>query len=180
MKPSRQWRIVNPKMLVLGIDPGIAITGYGIVQTSRQNDYECIDYGVVTTESSMPDAVRLKILYDALTQIIARYQPETSAVEKLFFQKNVKTAIAVGQARGVAMLTLAQANLPVMEYTPNEVKQTVCGYGNAGKQQVQRMVQTLLRLESLPKPDDAADALAVAICHINHQHFSNLIQHSKT
>ena len=163
-------------MLVMGIDPGIAITGYGIIQTGPRNEYQCIDYGVVTTQAGTPDAERLSILYDELTALIQRYQPDSSAVEKLFFQKNVKTALAVGQARGVAMLTLAQANLPIQEYTPNDVKQTVCGYGNADKQQVQRMVQTLLHLDELPKPDDAADALAVAICHINHQSFNNFVQ----
>lgn len=160
----------------MGIDPGIAITGYGIIQTGPRNEYQCIDYGVVTTQAGTPDAERLSILYDELTALIQRYQPDSSAVEKLFFQKNVKTALAVGQARGVAMLTLAQANLPIQEYTPNDVKQTVCGYGNADKQQVQRMVQTLLHLDELPKPDDAADALAVAICHINHQSFNNFVQ----
>lgn len=162
-------------MLVIGIDPGIAITGYGIIRTDQQNEYQCIDYGVVTTKANLPDAERLNILYQALTDLITLHRPDSSAVEKLFFQKNVKTAIAVGQARGVAMLTLAQAHLPIQEYTPNEIKQTVCGYGSAGKQQVQRMVQALLRLDELPTPDDAADALAVAICHINHQSFSNLI-----
>jgi crossover junction endodeoxyribonuclease RuvC len=165
-------------MLVLGIDPGIAITGYGIIRTNDRNEYQCEDYGIVTTSSSLSDAERLCILYDELSKLIQRHNPDTSAVEKLFFQKNVKTAIAVGQARGVALLTLAQANLPVIEYTPNEVKQTVCGYGNAGKTQVQRMVQTLLMLEEIPKPDDAADALAVAICHINHQSFKNILNQS--
>lgn len=160
----------------MGIDPGIAITGYGIIQTGTRNEYQCIDYGVVTTQAGTPDAERLSILYDELTALIQRYQPDSSAVEKLFFQKNVKTALAVGQARGVVMLTLAQANLPIQEYTPNDVKQTVCGYGSADKQQVQRMVQTLLHLDELPKPDDAADALAVAICHINHQSFNNFVQ----
>lgn len=163
-------------MLVLGIDPGIAITGYGLVRTDDRSDYECITYGVVTTKAGLPDAERLKIIYDELTQLILLHRPDSSAVEKLFFQKNVKTAISVGQARGVAMLTLAEAHLPITEYTPNEIKQTVCGYGNAGKAQVQRMVQTLLRLEELPKPDDAADALAVAICHINHQSYQRLTQ----
>jgi crossover junction endodeoxyribonuclease RuvC len=163
-------------MLVLGIDPGIAITGYGLVRTDDRSDYQCVAYGVVTTKAGLPDAERLKILYDELTQLILLHRPDTSAVEKLFFQKNVKTAISVGQARGVAMLTLAEGNLPITEYTPNEIKQTVCGYGNAGKTQVQRMVQTLLRLEELPKPDDAADALAVAICHINHQSYQRLTQ----
>ena len=155
-------------MLVLGIDPGIAITGYGLVQTDPRNDYECVTYGVITTRAGLPDAERLNILFDELTQLILLHRPDVSAVEKLFFQKNVKTAISVGQARGVTMLTLAQASLPIAEYTPNEVKQTVCGYGSAGKTQVQRMVQALLSLDELPKPDDAADALAVAICHIHH------------
>lgn len=163
-------------MLVLGIDPGIAITGFGLVRTDAQTNYQCVDFGVVTTPSKLEDYQRLQLLYEQLSEIIGRHQPDSSAVEKLFFQKNVRTAISVGQARGVAMLTLAQAQLPVKEYTPNEIKQTVCGYGNAGKSQIQRMVQTLLDLDDLPKPDDAADALAVAICHINHQSFANRIQ----
>ena len=167
-------------MLVLGIDPGIAITGYGLIRTDRQDNYQCVDYGVVTTKAGLEDAVRLRILYDGLTDIIHHHQPEFSAVEKLFFQKNVRTAISVGQARGVALLTLAQADLPVQEYTPNEIKQTVCGYGNASKIQVQRMVQSLLQLDDLPKPDDAADALAVAICHINHQSFNDFVKQSRT
>jgi len=167
-------------MLVLGIDPGIAITGYGLIQTDRQNNYQCVDYGVVTTKAGLEDAERLRILYNGLSELINRHQPEFSAVEKLFFQKNVRTAISVGQARGVALLTLAQAGLPVKEYTPNEIKLTVCGYGSATKIQVQRMVQSLLQLDDLPKPDDAADALAVAICHIHHQSFNDYIQQSKT
>lgn len=166
-------------MLVLGIDPGIAITGYGLVRTHPQNDYECLTYGVVTTKAGLSDAERLKILFEELSELIILHRPESCAVEKLFFQKNVKTALSVGQARGVAMLTLAQAGLPIAEYTPNEIKQTVCGYGNASKIQVQRMVQALLRLEDLPKPDDAADALAVAICHINHQSFNQRVQQAQ-
>jgi crossover junction endodeoxyribonuclease RuvC len=166
-------------MLVLGIDPGIAITGYGLIQTDKRNEYQCVDYGIVTTQADQPDSERLKILFNELREIISRHHPDSSAVEKLFFQKNVKTAISVGQARGVAMLTLAQADLPVHEYTPNEIKQTVCGYGSAGKGQMQRMVQTLLHLDDLPKPDDAADALAVAICHIHHQSFNNLVHQSQ-
>lgn len=163
-------------MLVLGIDPGIAITGYGLIRTDRRNEYQSVDYGVVTTQARLSDPERLKILFDALSDIIKQHSPDVSAVEKLYFQKNVKTAISVGQARGVTLLTLARADLQVYEYNPNEIKQTVCGYGNAGKQQMQRMVQTLLQLEELPKPDDAADALAVAICHIHHQSFSHLIK----
>ncbi len=167
-------------MLALGIDPGIAITGYGLVQVDGNNDYHCVDYGVVTTEAGIPDAKRLQILFKELTQLIQRHHPDSSAVEKLFFQKNVKTAISVGQARGVALLTLGQADLSIHEYTPMEIKQTVCGYGNAGKRQVQRMVQTLLGLAELPSPDDAADALAVAICHIHHQSFNRRVQSAST
>ena len=166
-------------MLVLGIDPGIAITGYGLVQIENRNEVKCIHYGVVTTPPGIEDATRLKILFNELTDLIQYHRPDSSAVEKLFFQKNVRTALAVGQARGVAMLTLAQADCPIKEYTPNEIKQTVCGYGNASKSQVQRMVQTLLQLDELPRPDDAADALAVAICHIHHQSFNNFVAHAK-
>lgn len=162
-------------MLVLGIDPGLAITGFGLVRTTERNEYACVDYGVLRTASNLPDAQRLLKLYDELTALINQHHPDSSAVEKLFFQKNVKTALSVGQARGVVMLTLAQANLSIHEYTPNVVKQTICGYGKAGKRQIQRMVQTLLHLNELPEPDDAADALAVAICHINHQSFHNLL-----
>jgi crossover junction endodeoxyribonuclease RuvC len=118
-------------------------------------------------------------LFEQLTDLIHLHRPDSSAVEKLYFQKNVKTAISVGQARGVAMLTLAQAGLSIAEYTPNEVKQSVCGYGSAGKSQVQRMVQALLRLEDLPHPDDAADALAVAICHISHHTYNQRIENAQ-
>ena len=162
-------------MLVLGIDPGIAITGYGFIKTDQHHQYSCVDYGVIRTQADLSDPSRLIVLFDALTELIGRYRPDTSTVEKLFFQRNVKTALSVGQARGVVMLALAQANLPIHEYTPNEIKQTITGYGNAGKRQIQRMVQTLLNLDDLPKPDDAADALAVGICHIHHQSFNNLI-----
>jgi len=167
-------------MLVLGIDPGIAITGYGLIQTGDRSDYQCIDYGVIRTESGIPDPDRLAFLYKELKDLLRQYQVDSSAVEKLFFQKNVRTAFSVGQARGVTLLALAQSKLPISEYTPNEIKQTVCGYGNAGKAQVQRMVQALLHLADLPKPDDAADALAVAICHINHQSFNNFVQKAET
>lgn len=167
-------------MLVLGIDPGIAITGYGLIQTGDRSDYQCIDYGVIRTESGVPDPDRLAILFKELKDLLRQYQVDSSAVEKLFFQKNVRTAFSVGQARGVTLLALAQSKLPISEYTPNEIKQTVCGYGNAGKAQVQRMVQALLHLADLPKPDDAADALAVAICHINHQSFNNFVQKAET
>ncbi len=156
-------------MLILGIDPGLATTGYGLIQLTSQNDYKYITYGIISTANGQPDSQRLIVVYAALKDLIEYHKPDVAAVEKLFFQKNVKTALSVGQARGVVLLALAQAGLEVYEYTPNEVKQTVSGYGNASKSQVQHMVQALLRLEELPKPDDAADALAVAICHSHHQ-----------
>lgn len=178
--PSGQWKTNKLQMLVLGIDPGIAITGYGLIQTGNRNDYQPIDFGVITTEPGLPDSERLAILYDGLNNLLMNHKVESGAVEKLFFQKNVKTALSVGQARGVTLLALSKNKIPISEYTPNEVKQTVCGYGNAGKKQVQRMVQTLLALDDLPRPDDAADALAVAICHINHQSFNNFVQKART
>lgn len=163
-------------MLVLGIDPGLAITGYGFIEVNQHHEYSCVNYGVIRTESGLTDPERLVVIYNTLTDLIHHHQPDTSTVEKLFFQRNVKTALSVGQARGVVMLALAQANIPIYEYTPNEIKQTISGYGNAGKRQIQRMVQTLLNLNELPNPDDAADALAVAICHIHHQSYNNLMQ----
>lgn len=154
-------------MLVLGIDPGTALTGYGLVRQQQGGTLVLVDYGAISTPARMAMPDRLKILYKELTELIALHQPDAGAVEKLFYQRNVSTAIAVGQGRGVAVLALAQANLEVDEYTPGEVKQAVCGYGGADKQQVQRMVQALLRMKELPKPDDAADALAVAICSLH-------------
>lgn len=171
--------MTDSHMLVLGIDPGIAITGYGLVCTDGQNEMACVGYGTITTSSTLADAYRLKHLFSELSDLIKSHKPDSCAIEKLFFQRNVKTAISVGQARGVAMLTLAQSDLEIFEYTPNEVKQSVCGYGNATKLQVQRMVQTLLQLKNLPKPDDAADALAVAICHINHRTFDHVVRNSQ-
>jgi len=154
-------------MLVIGIDPGTAITGYGLVR-ERETDsaLECVAYGAVTTPAGMPLPQRLLIIYRELKAVIALHRPDTGAVEKLFFQKNVTTAMSVGQGRGVAMLTLAEAGLEVGEYTPLQVKQAVSGYGGADKKQMQYMVRVLLSLDEIPKPDDAADALAVAICHL--------------
>lgn len=154
-------------MMVVGIDPGTATTGYGIVE-EKGYGLEAITYGVVTTAPSLPLEQRLAQLFDALSTLIQRYKPDSAAVEQLFFQRNVRTAIAVGQARGVALLALAKAGLSVGEYSPLEVKQAVTGYGGADKNQVQHMVQLLLNLPEVPHPDDAADALAVAICHLHH------------
>jgi crossover junction endodeoxyribonuclease RuvC len=154
-------------MLAIGIDPGTAITGYGLVREEQDGRLSVVDYGVILTspEEDMPE--RLIQLYHNLREIINLHNPETGAVEKLFFARNVRTALTVGQARGIAMLALAESGVSLAEYSPNEIKQAVAGYGRASKVQVQRMVQALLELEETPQPDDAADALAVAICHLH-------------
>jgi crossover junction endodeoxyribonuclease RuvC len=154
-------------MLVLGIDPGTAITGYGLVRETPQNNLEMVDYGTIQTAAGLPPEQRLFDLYTKLSHYILLHRPDAASVEKLFFQRNVRTAFAVGQARGVILMTMAQVNIPVFEYTPLEVKQAVSGYGSADKNQVQQMVRTLLNLGEIPRPDDAADALAIAICHLN-------------
>ncbi len=153
--------------LALGIDPGIATTGYGLVRLTRDGSLEAVTFGVILTPPKTPAHQRLLMLYHDLKDLISTHHPETCAVEKLFFQRNVSTAIAVGQARGVVMLAIAEAGLDVAEYTPNEVKQAVAGYGSAQKKQVQEMVRVLLALPEIPKPDDAADALAIAITHLH-------------
>ena len=154
-------------MLVIGVDPGTAITGYGVVEEAEDGSLTAVDYGSIetTADDSMPE--RLMQLYKQLKELINLHQPESGAVEKLFFARNVRTALTVGQARGVALLALAEAGVVLAEYTPNEVKQAVAGFGGADKSQVQKMVQALLGLEEIPQPDDAADALAVAICHLH-------------
>lgn len=151
-------------MIILGIDPGIAIVGYGVIEV-RGNNYKAIEYGCITTDSKLLFPDRLKIVYDELINIINKYKPDDYAVEELFFNKNVKTAIKVGQARGVEILAAVNQGLPVFEYTPLQIKQAVVGYGRAEKHQVQEMVKLLLNLQEIPKPDDAADALAIALCH---------------
>ena len=153
-------------MRVLGIDPGTAITGWGVVE-GEGNDLELVAVGVVTTSAGTPLPQRLQVIYRELTDVVRQWQPETAAVEELFFSKNAKTALAVGHGRGVAMLALANANLPITEYKPLEVKQAITGHGRADKKQMQQMVRLLLSLDDIPRPDDAADALAVAICHVH-------------
>lgn len=162
-------------MLVLGIDPGTATTGYGLVQQRDGRQVKLVDYGVIRTSSDRPMAERLKKLYHDLDDIIAEYRPDEAAVEELFFSRNVTTALTVGQARGVAMLAAAEAGLPVHEYKPAEIKQAVVGYGNASKEQVQEMVRVLLGIDKIPRPDDAADAVAVAICHIHSAPFETFV-----
>jgi len=152
------------KRVVLGIDPGTAILGYGVVAVDGEA-LEAVDFGVLTTPVSLPLTSRLLLLFDGLIGVIERTVPAEVAVEQLFFAKNVQSALAVGQARGVALLAAARHGLPVSEYTPLQVKQAVAGYGRATKMQVQSMVRVMLSLSELPQPDDAADALAIAICH---------------
>ena len=154
-------------MAVIGIDPGTALTGYGIIEELPDQSLQVIDFGVIRTDSTDKPEIRLRKIFSRLNEILSLYKPETGAVEKLFFQRNTRTAMSVGQARGVAILSLAEAGLSVREYSPVEIKQAVVGYGKASKNQVQQMVKTLLNLQEIPKPDDAADALAVAICHIH-------------
>ncbi len=161
-------------MLVIGIDPGTARTGYGLIRETPEGNLDTLTYGVIETPPHTPPEQRLLQLYTELQQILLLHRPDSGAVEKLFFQRNVTTAIAVGQARGVILLALAQAGLPVGEYNPMDVKQAVVGYGGAEKKQVQQMVTMLLSLESIPQPDDAADALAVAICHLHSSRMKSL------
>lgn len=156
-------------MLVLGIDPGTAITGYGLVE-ALGNKLKVVDYGCVRTPANSPLEYRLQTIYAALVNLICQYNPAHLAIEELFFNKNVRTALSVGHARGVIILAAANAGLEVFEYTPLQVKQAVVGYGRADKAQIQFMVRTLLCLSETPKPDDVADALAIAICHT---HFFN-------
>ena len=150
---------------VLGLDPGTAITGFGVVE-GEGDQVAAVEFCAVTKPAGMPMPERLRLIYLGLSDVLARTAVEAVAVEKLFFNRNVTTALAVGQARGVALLAAATAGLPVFEYTPLEVKQALVGYGRASKDQVQQMVRMVLRLEAIPRPDDAADALAVALCHV--------------
>lgn len=151
-------------MIIFGIDPGTAILGWGVIEEER-NTMRMIACGVVRTPAGDPADQRLLQLYNELSALITNYKPDAAAIEELFFSKNVTTALPVGQARGVALLALAQQKIPIFEYKPLVVKQAVAGYGGADKKQLQEMVRMTLRLQTVPKPDDAADALAVALCH---------------
>ena len=153
-------------MLVLGLDPGLAIMGYGLAMGDGQS-LTAVDYGVVRTEAGLPLPDRLLHLRAELQHLLAARRPDAVAVEKLYFANNARTAFAVGQARGVILLTLAEAGLPIAEYTPLQIKQAATGYGQADKRQVQEMVRLLFGLDDIPRPDDAADALAVCLCHLH-------------
>lgn len=151
-------------MRILGIDPGYAIVGYGVLDY-QNNHFKVVDFGAIITPAGMEFNKRLEIIYDEMNLLIAKNKPDTLAIEKLFFNTNAKTVIDVGQARGVLLLAAQKNNLQVFEYTPLQVKQSVVGYGRAEKKQVQEMTKILLGLDKVPKPDDTADALAMAICH---------------
>lgn len=150
-------------MVILGIDPGTATTGYGIIEKVKRN-LKCISYGLIKTSASSPMPERLNKLYTELTKIIKKHQPDVLGVESLYFFKNLKTALPVSQAKGVILLAASRAKIPIYEFTPLQVKMMITGYGKAEKKQVQKMIARLLNLEEMPKPDDAADALGVAIC----------------
>ena len=163
-------------MRILGIDPGAAITGFGLIEVDSKDQCHPLQYGVITTSAGQAVEQRLLIVHQELKKIILLHQPDTAAVEKLFFQRNVSSAMAVGQARGVILLALAETGVPFLEYTPNEVKQSVAGHGSAQKVQIQTMVKMLLNLDQIPKPDDAADALAIALCHASMIKWKTLVK----
>ena len=156
-------------MRIIGIDPGYAIVGFGVLEYSG-NKFSVIEYGAITTDAGMPFDLRLKIIYDDLMYVLKRYKPECMAIEKLFFNSNQKTGIDVAQARGVISLCATLNDIEIFEYTPLQVKQAVVGYGRAEKKQVQELTRQILKLASVPKPDDTADALAIAICHGHYAH----------
>lgn len=162
-------------MKIIGIDPGIAILGYGIVEYNN-NKFKIIDYGVITTTPKFKLPERLEIIYDSLEKILEEHNPDAVAFEELFFNQNAKTALVVGHARGTAVLCAQKKKLNIYEYTPLQVKQAVVGYGRAEKKQVQLMVKMLLNLKEIPKPDDAADALAIAICHGHSSHMHEMFR----
>ncbi|MCD6579581.1 crossover junction endodeoxyribonuclease RuvC [bacterium] len=152
-------------MIVLGIDPGVAILGYAFLE-KKSSKVIPLEYGVLTTEKDEKEEVRLHLIYNELTALMKKFMPDEMSVESLYFTNNQKTAFQVGQARGVVLLLAAMSNIPIFSYNPNQIKIAVTGYGRAGKKQVQEMVKRILGLEKIPKPDDAADAVAAALCHI--------------
>ncbi len=161
-------------MRILGIDPGLAIVGYGIVD-KEGNAYKTIYYDAITTAAHTPIENRIKIIYDEMNLIIEKFKPDVVSIEELFFNNNAKTALAVGQARGVVLLSAVEHNIPIYEYTPLQVKQALTGYGRASKMQIQQMMKSMLALSEIPKPDDVADALAIAICHGNSVRFNSIL-----
>lgn len=160
-------------MIVLGIDPGTAITGFGLVEYEKGQE-KLLDYGTIRTASDLPMHERLLLIHKEMNRILDQYEPQAVAIEELFHHKNAKTVITVAQSRGVLLMTAASRGLEIGEYTPLQVKQAVCGYGTAEKRQVQLMVQKILKMDHIVKPDDAADALAIAICHIHSRRMKDI------
>ena len=165
-------------MRVIGIDPGVAITGYGIIDENG-SEYNYLDSGCVRTPKDLNSASRLKDIHDAIFELVTKHAPQALAVEKLFFSKNVRTAFQVGEARGVIILAAARCNVDLFEYTPLQIKQAVAGYGKAEKKQVQKMVQMLLKLSHNLQVDDEADALAVALCHLQNRRYHEAVKGGK-
>jgi crossover junction endodeoxyribonuclease RuvC len=161
-------------MLVIGIDPGTATTGYGFVREDDDGSTVMVTYGVISTDKKMPMPQRLQTIYREVTRLIQEYKPDAAAIEEMFFGKNVTAAITVAQGRGVALMALADAKLPIRQYKPAQVKQTIAGYGNASKEQMQEMIVTLLSLDKTPQPDDAADALAIALTSLQSSRWERL------
>ena len=161
-------------MIIIGVDPGYAIVGIGVIEY-KGNKFRTLEYNAITTPASMPTVERLKKIYTEMTSYLIKYSPDAIAIEELFFNSNQKTAINVAQARGVLLVCGANANIPIYEYTPLQVKQSVTGYGRAQKGQIQQMVKLMLGLNAIPKPDDAADALAIAICHAHSNKMNNIL-----
>ncbi len=161
-------------MRIIGIDPGTIVMGYGVIE-SGDNETILIDSGVLATKTRSPVGERLAFLYDKLMELLSKYQPDALAIEQPFVAKNVKSALAIGRAQAVAILAAANKNIPVFEYTPAQIKQRVASYGASSKEQIQEMVRIQLGLAKIPQPSDAADALAVALCHIDELHLSDLL-----
>lgn len=159
-------------MRILGIDPGTGILGFGVIDVTPAGKVKIVDGGVIRTPVKQADSLRLDTIYTELTEIISTHKPDIMSVEKLFFSQNVTTAMSVAQARGVVLLCGVQNNLTLFEYTPQQIKQAITGYGKADKKQMQEMVRVILGLKEIPKPDDAADALAAAICHSMTAHYA--------
>ncbi len=169
-------------MVILGIDPGTEIVGYGVINVQHQ-EHHILDVGVIRTSKKLPLSQRLEIIYREMTELINQHEPDEVAIEQLFFAKNVKTAMTVSQARGVLLLSCVHQQKPIFEYTPLQVKQGITGFGKASKEQVAKMVCHLLNIKEIPKPDDATDALAIAVCHANRMRnpwMEDLTQKSKT
>lgn len=167
-KQEREW-------CALGIDPGTASTGYGVVLQTISTDFELLACGVIRTSPDQPMPLRLRDIFTDIQNLIREFQPDEVAIEELFFGRNVTTAISVGQARGAALLAAALCDLPVAEYTPATIKQALTGYGNADKYQMQAMIRQLLELDETPQPDDAADGIAIALCHLQIGHYQAIV-----